>query len=549
MLIPRPKRSSLLLLLSGVTLAHAAPDAAQMQRGAAIYAEKCLLCHQATGLGTPPVFPPLAESEWFTTKRTAVIKALCEGLAGPISVRGQTYQNVMPPQVLDDAQVADVLTFAGNSWGNLVGAFSAEEVAKVRATSRFKTFDALVKASTFQPLPKPPAGYTVREVVQLPENCTRLASTPRRAGLYVLALNGGVHRLDPQTQLLALILKPSDYLDAERGGVSALGCTFDESGRLWIVTNQKLDKGQDVVTAEVVIWRSSEDVDGLPGKLQPWHTIHYPQGFGGFNHGVSQIAFGPDGMLYLASGSRTDAGEASKDPRYPTPGEVELTACIWRLDPQAAKPEIEVYARGLRNAYALAWNPEGVLFSFSNGPDYSAPEEVDVIERGRHYGFPYQFADLPVQPHFPYPHTPPPPDGVIFTRPVANLGPAGGGKPEGLFTLDAHSSPGGVLWCGDDFPPPLRGRFLVPRFGNLLGPPAAPEDVGFDVLSMQLERRADGTWVARTETVLAPLGRPLDTHRAGPGRAYILEYSRATNFKERLGTLPGRIIELSATAP
>lgn len=116
-----------------------------------------------------------------------------------------------------------------------------------------------------------------------------------------------------------------------------------------------------------------------------------------------------------------------------------------------------------------------------------------------------------------------------------------------LATFDAHSSPAGMIWCGDDWPAPLRRTFLIGRFGNLLGAPAAPGDVGFDVLSAKPERVGDG-WTARITTVLAPLGRPIDIVRTDAGRALILEYTRPTNFRERLGWLPGRIIELSATA-
>ena len=138
----------MLAIVCSASLASAAPE----PRGAAIYAEKCLLCHQPTGLGAPPIFPPLAESEWLATKREAAIKAVCVGLAGAITVRGQSFDNVMPPQVLDDAQVADVLTYVGAAWGNQARAFSAEEVAKVRATTRFKTYDVgilLFRSSVF----------------------------------------------------------------------------------------------------------------------------------------------------------------------------------------------------------------------------------------------------------------------------------------------------------------------------------------------------------------------------------------------------------------
>jgi hypothetical protein len=46
--------------------------------------------------------------------------------------------------------------------------------------------------------------------------------------------------------------------------------------------------------------------------------------------------------------------------------------------------------------------------------------------------------------------------------------------------------------------------------------------------------------------VLAPMGRPIDVHLAPGGRAFILEYTRPTNFKDQAGWLPGRVIELAA---
>jgi mono/diheme cytochrome c family protein len=529
------------LVLALASMARAADE----PPGAKIFLEKCALCHQPNGAGVPPVYPPLAGSDWLTGKREEVMKAVCEGLSGPIDVAGQHYDNLMPAQILDDGQVADVLSFVAASWGNKAEPFTAAQVKKARADSRFPTYAKLVESAEYKPLPAAPVGFTLREVAQAPEFLTRLASDASHQHIYATATSGNIYSVDLGVGALVSLIKVNEYLDPKRGDIAVMGIAVDAQGRLWVVSNQKLTATVPY-QSEIIIWRSGEIADGQPIKLQPWFRTSYPYGIGPYNHGVSCMNFGPDGMLYVNSGSRTDGGEPGNDPNRYSGGEVDITACIWRLDPKAAEPKIEVLARGIRNAYGFAWDAAGNLFTFSNGPDVNAPEEMDFIQRGKHYGFPYQFADWPVKPGFPYPYTPKPPEGLQFELPVVNVGPAGGGSPAGLSTFDAHSSPGGAIWCGDDFPASVRGSFLLTRFGNLLGPPAAPEDVGFDLLSVRPERKADGTWIAHVNTVLAPLARPLDILSLGKGRALILEYTRPTDFKSKLGWLPGRILALEA---
>ncbi len=258
-----------------------------------------------------------------------------------------------------------------------------------------------------------------------------------------------------------------------------------------------------------------------------------------FNHGVGHIAFGPDGMLYVNSGSRTDGDETGDDPRYSKEGEDRLTSCIWRLDPNADKPEVEIYARGLRNAYGFCWDDKGAMYATDNGPDANPPEELNHIEKGRHYGFPYRFSDW-VKP--PYVYTPDPPPGLVFTPPVANLGPdAGGSHDRPLFTFNPHSSPSGIVYLRDDFPAPYRGGYLVARFGNLVETPR----VGFDVLHVVLGRDADGRETAAVKTLLAPIARPVDLHLSGKGKVYICEYSRQIDNGGFNGMLPGRVLELA----
>jgi glucose/arabinose dehydrogenase len=257
-------------------------------------------------------------------------------------------------------------------------------------------------------------------------------------------------------------------------------------------------------------------------------------------------------MLYVSSGSRTDAGEPGTSPNLGKMGEVDTTAVMWRFDPKATNPKIEVIARGIRNAYSFGWDGAGDLFTVSNGPDAHAPEEMDHIvppkpgEQPRHHGFPHQFGDAPAEKKW-YRHTPAAPAGVKFILPVVNLGPAGlmYGKPTSTF--NAHSSPAGIVWLDHTWPESVRNGFLVGRLGSFLAGPGEGEEHGFDVLHLRMERGADGSWAARTNTFLAPLGRPIDLHIAGQGTIYVLEYTRPTNLKGGAGWLPGRVLELTVT--
>ena len=95
---------------------------------------------------------------------------------------------------------------------------------------------------------------------------------------------------------------------------------------------------------------------------------------------------------------------------------------------------------------------------------------------------------------------------------------------------------------GEDFPEGFRGTFLLNRFGNFIKTPK--DNVGFDVLRARLSRNSAGAYEARTHTILAPLGRPIDIHLSGRGKVYILEYSRPTTSGASYA-LPGRILELA----
>lgn len=101
----------------------------------------CAACHQANGQGLPGVYPPLAGSEWVNGNEERIIRIVLHGLNGPIHVAGKEFNNVMAPlgAVLKDDQIANVLSYIRQEWGNHGGEVSVETVARVRAETATRT--------------------------------------------------------------------------------------------------------------------------------------------------------------------------------------------------------------------------------------------------------------------------------------------------------------------------------------------------------------------------------------------------------------------------
>ena len=109
----------------------------QMEKGKAVYMQTCFVCHQPEGQGIPSQIPPLANADYFEKmSKEEAIRGVLLGRTGEITVNGKAYNGIMTPlNYLNDEDVANVLTYVRNSWGNSGEAFSADEVRKVRAES------------------------------------------------------------------------------------------------------------------------------------------------------------------------------------------------------------------------------------------------------------------------------------------------------------------------------------------------------------------------------------------------------------------------------
>lgn len=103
-----------------------------MERGKSIYGRTCFACHQGAGQGVPDVFPPLAKADYLNEDIDRAIEIVLRGKSGEIIVNGKKYNSVMPAQMLNDDETAQVMTYIYNSWGNNGTEVTAEMVRNVR---------------------------------------------------------------------------------------------------------------------------------------------------------------------------------------------------------------------------------------------------------------------------------------------------------------------------------------------------------------------------------------------------------------------------------
>ena len=124
--------SAVVMLL--MAIASLQIDKATMERGKKVYTQYCAACHQADGGGVPGLNPPVIKTPHVLGSKTKLIRIILKGMNTHEEIDGEVYSNTMAPHNhLTDQQIADVLTYVRNSFGNKAVAITPGDVKYVRA--------------------------------------------------------------------------------------------------------------------------------------------------------------------------------------------------------------------------------------------------------------------------------------------------------------------------------------------------------------------------------------------------------------------------------
>jgi len=409
-------------------------------------------------------------------------------------------------------------------------------------------------------------GISLRKALDIGPGKIRLVLNPADGNVYVLNPGDGVYKINNLADNASKEQVASSQQDI---GGAPTGMAFAPDGTLYVVYDEVVNNTKN----RVVVRKGVPDGNG---KFT-WGTLaaseSYPLSNTYFDHLYNGIVVSPDGQyVYINGGSRTDHGELETNGgAFPGTREVALTSKILRIptsahdlvlpnDESALNAQKLIFSRGTRNAYDMAFAPNGDLFAIDNGPDADYPDELNWIQAGAHYGFPWRFGtqDNPQRladydptkdkhlqsgffavDHGFYHNDPkfPQPPGT-FTDPVVNLGPDAmkyrgddgkeydaGKEGKTLSTFTPHRSPLGLVFATDaKLPAPWRGSdsqfnaFLL-SYGAAAG---TLSDQGQDLLFLQLVKKGDH-YETTTHQIATGFKNPIDAVLID-NKLYVLEY-------------------------
>jgi mono/diheme cytochrome c family protein len=124
--------SGICLLLMVLVYACESDDTIEFKRyytsGAEVYHDHCQNCHNNNGDGLVELIPPLNDSAFLKNNKSQLPCIIQNGLKAPIKISGRVFNGSMPPVSLTPIEIAQVITYVGNSFGNKLGLVTDDEV-------------------------------------------------------------------------------------------------------------------------------------------------------------------------------------------------------------------------------------------------------------------------------------------------------------------------------------------------------------------------------------------------------------------------------------
>ncbi len=304
---------------------------------------------------------------------------------------------------------------------------------------------------------------SIRKVLDLDDwSAIRVDFNPANGDLYYATVSGDIIKFDPDTGV-----KETAFTSADHGLHEVYGFDIGTSGNVYLVS---MNPNSSQNEATIKKYDSTAWTTMVTATYQTTSRQHR------FNAVIET----PDEQYILVnSGANTDHGEQHGNER-----ETAFTAMLLKfpvdtenlvLENNPSFMEQYIFADGLRNSFDIEYDAEGRLFGCDQGPQGDHNEELNWLQEGNHYGFPWvmgnydnpqQFADYDPQSdlllsagiestHVNDPNFPPVPNGVTFTLPVKNKGPHqdllrdpvtgevknGSETSTDVYTFTPHSSP------------------------------------------------------------------------------------------------------------
>jgi glucose/arabinose dehydrogenase/cytochrome c5 len=515
------------------------------EKGKELYQNYCMQCHGATGLGDGAAGnaggqkPANFHDDRFHKQRQ-----------GAIFWKITNGKGIMP-------SFKDVLT----------------EEQRWQLVSYIRTFATSTDNSERQPPKSLRPDITVSHVMKVSPLAVRLLQNPISGDLYYTTFEGDVFHIKNYNGA-----EPSyeKILTVKEHGITRVQGAIFLNNTLFLCGN--VDTANKTITKGRMVRYTIGGKDSSKISVV-FNTTSYGSNKTIYDHGWNALALSPDGKyIFVNSGARTDHGEVQDNGGlFPNARDNALTSKIFRFpvdatdlmltdSPAKLKADGYLYAEGIRNAYDMAFDPDGNLFAVVNSSDYDNPEDMFWIRQGHHYGFPWvlggienpqQYADWVPDPEtdkfinkfshswrVKYFHTDPTfpkiPAGVKFSTGVQNMGPDANeyrghsghvldGDTTGVAvsTFTPHCSPLGLFFDNNHtLPGDLKGTGFVIRYSNGIygGMMGAFTKQGSDMLHLEMtyDKTLDN-YSMKTTRIVDGFVEPSDAILIG-NDAYVIEY-------------------------